>query len=163
MNLGAFTVTGLVWKQTGSEQIAAFNGLGRRSPVLAITMLFLLASLIGLPPLAGFTAKVNVLWVLFQNGGWWWLLIIVIGLNTIISAFYYFRIIRAMFLETSEDPAFFGNPVGVGLGAACAGVLVLLFLGWGPLYRLTDSYGKLYLSSRPAATSAPQTAMVEHN
>jgi NADH-quinone oxidoreductase subunit N len=158
MNLGAFTVAGVVAKQTGSEQIDAFNGLGRRSPVLAITMLCLLASLIGLPPLAGFAAKVNVLWVLFLNGGWWWILIIVIGLNTIISAFYYFRIIRAMYLETSDEPNFFGNPLGVGLGAACAGVLVLLFLAWGPLYKLTDTYGRLYLSQAPAQTALANPA-----
>jgi NADH-quinone oxidoreductase subunit N len=126
--------------------------------VLAITMFFVLASLIGLPLGAGFTAKVNLLWVLVLNGGWWWALIIVIGLNTIISAFYYFRIIRAMYLESSDEPGFFGNPVGVGLGAACAGVLVLLFLGWGPLYKLTENYGRLYLTHQPA-TPAAQTAM----
>ena len=153
MNLGAFTVAALVWRQTGSEEVSAFNGLGRRNPILAFAMLLFMASLIGLPPMGGFVAKVNVLWVLFQNGGWWWALIIAIGVNTIISAFYYFRIIRAMYLAApaGDAPAFFGNPIAVGLSGACGLVLVLLFVGWGPLHRLTSGYGRILLGAQPAA------------
>jgi NADH-quinone oxidoreductase subunit N len=125
-------------------------------------MLVFLASLIGLPPLGGFAAKVNLLWVMFLNGGWWWALIIVIGLNTIISAFYYFRVIRAMYLETSEAPAFFGNPLAVGLSGACALVLLLMFLGWGPLHRLTTTHARIYVSApdAPAPAAAPATQTV---
>ena len=42
-----------------------------------------------------------------------------------------------------ELPVFLGNPIAVGLGGACAAVLVLLFVGWGPLFRLTSSYGQI--------------------
>ena len=163
MNLGAFTVAALVWRQTGSEDLTAFNALGRRNPVLAFIMLIFLASLIGLPPLGGFVAKVNLLWVMFLNGGWWWALIIVIGVNTIISAFYYFRVIRAMYLETSDTPAFFGNPIAVGLSGACALVLFLLFVGWGPLHRLTSAYGRIHLAQPSAKLSQPpatQTVLI---
>src|SRR3569832_808104 len=81
MNLGAFTVAGVIARQTGSEDIRDYSGLRRRSPVLGAAMFCCLVSLIGLPPLGGFVAKVNVLWALFQNGGWWWILIVVIGIN----------------------------------------------------------------------------------
>ncbi|MEO6435438.1 MAG: NADH-quinone oxidoreductase subunit N [Tepidisphaeraceae bacterium] len=162
MNLGAFTAAALVWRETGSEDISAFKALGRRNPVLAFAMLIFLASLIGLPPLGGFVAKVNLLWVMFLNGGWWWLLIVVIGVNTVVSAFYYFRLIRAMYLEGSEAPRFFGNPIAVGLSSACALVLVLLFIGWGPLHRLTSGYGRIHLAqpATPASTTQPVASLL---
>jgi NADH-quinone oxidoreductase subunit N len=168
MNLGAFTVAGQVWRASGSEQLAAFRGLGRRSPVLAAAMFCCLVSLIGLPPFAGFAAKLTLLWVLFQNGGWWWALIIVIGVNTIISSFYYFRVVRAMYLERATDaeeeaaaaaPAPMMNPIGVGLSAACAAILVLMLVGFQPLSTLTTRYGRLHLATAaPVDAPAPQPA-----
>ncbi|HSV14536.1 MAG TPA: NADH-quinone oxidoreductase subunit N, partial [Tepidisphaeraceae bacterium] len=157
MNLGAFTVAALVARQSnGGETLADFTALGRRSPLLAACMFCCLISLIGLPPFAGFTAKWNLLWVLFQNGGWWWALIIVIGVNTIISAFYYFRVIRAMYLEDNEAPVFHGNPLGVAISVACSVALVLLLLGFSPLSRMTNNYSQLYLSG-PTSPSAAAT------
>src|SRR3954447_1685528 len=132
MNLGAFTIAGLIWRETGSEQIADYAGLSRRQPVLAVAMFCCLVSLIGLPPFAGFMAKWNVLWVLFQNGGWWWILIVVIGINTILSAFYYFRVIRVMYLTPSDEPALFPNPVGTAIGVACAAILLLMLIAYNP-------------------------------
>jgi NADH-quinone oxidoreductase subunit N len=146
MNLGAFTVAAMVAQSSGGgESLAHFAGLGRRSPLLAACMFCCMISLIGLPPFAGFTAKWNLLWVLFENGGWWWALIIVIGVNTIISAFYYFRVLRAMYLETSDAPAVAGNPLGVAIAVASCVALVILFIGFNPLNRMTSSYGQLYL------------------
>jgi NADH-quinone oxidoreductase subunit N len=150
MNLGAFTVAALVARQSGTEDLSGYRNLGRRSPILAGCMALFLLSLIGLPPLAGFWAKVNVLWVLIQNGGWWWALVAVIGVNTILSAFYYFRVIKPMFLESSDAPAFTPGPLGTGLGVACAMVLVVLFVGWNGLTRVSTYYSRL----RPAEASA---------
>jgi len=147
MNLGAFTIAGLIWRETGSERIADYAGLSRRQPVLAVAMFCCLVSLIGLPPFAGFMAKWNVLWVLFQNGGWWWILIVVIGINTILSAFYYFRVIRVMYLTPSDEPALFPNPVGTAIGVACAAILLLMLIAYNPLDRLTRSFGQVYLGS----------------
>jgi NADH-quinone oxidoreductase subunit N len=145
MNLGAFMTAGLIYRQTGSEDIRDYAGLGRRSPLLALCMFCCLISLIGLPPFAGFVAKLNLLWVLFRSGGWWIALIVVIGVNTILSAFYYFRVIRAMYLESSDKPAFFPNPLGLAISGLCSIVLVLLFIGWGPLGRATDYFSHFYL------------------
>src|SRR5205085_12145813 len=123
MNLGAFTVAGVIFRQTGSEDFRDYAGLGRRSPVLAACMFCCLISLIGLPPFAGFMAKLNVLWVLFQNGSWWWILIAIIGLNTILSAFYYFRVIKAIYLTEGPGETFFGHPLGTAMATVCALVL----------------------------------------
>src|SRR5205807_8393533 len=75
MNLGAFTVAGLIYRQTGSENINDYAGLGRRSWLLALCMTAFMFSLVGLPPLAGFMAKFNVMLALGDNGGWWWALV----------------------------------------------------------------------------------------
>jgi NADH-quinone oxidoreductase subunit N len=157
MNLGAFTIAGLVWRATGGENLADYRGLGRRQPVLAGAMFCCLVSLIGLPPFAGFLAKWNVLWVLFQNGGWWWALIIVIGVNTVLSAFYYFRIVKAMYLQGSDEPAFFPNPLGTAIGVACALILFAMLVAYNPLDRLTHHYANVYLggSSSTVAGDAP--------
>ncbi len=103
MNLGAFTVAGLVRRETGSENIDDYAGLGRRAPVLAACMAAFLFSLVGLPPLAGFVAKVNLMWVLMQNGGPWWALVVVIGLNTVLSLYYYLRVVKVMYLEEAPS------------------------------------------------------------
>ena len=164
MNLGAFTVAGLVYRQTGSEDLAAFRGLGRRSPLLAACMFGFMISLIGLPPFAGFVAKLNLLWVLIENGGWWWALVAVIGVNTIVSAFYYFRVIRAMYVDASDEPAFVGRPVGTALSVVCLAALVVMLVGFNPLYGLTSRYGKLHQTARnpAAAPAAPvQSASAE--
>src|SRR5256885_11254103 len=71
MNLGAFTVAGLVWRETGSESLEAFSGLGRRSPVLAIALGAFMFSLVGLPPLGGLAAKGTGRGGRFRDGGGW--------------------------------------------------------------------------------------------
>ena len=57
-------------------------------------------------------AKVNVLGVLISGGGWWWILVAVIGVNTVLSLYYYARIIKLMYLRSSDEPAFVGGRRG---------------------------------------------------
>ena len=156
MNLGAFTVAGLMYRQTGSENINDYAALWRRSPLAAVCMTVFMFSLIGLPPFAGFVAKFNLMWVLGENGGWWWWLVAVIGVNTIFSLYYYVRVVRIMYLNPSDAPAVNVNPLGLGLAVACAAMLLLMFVGLSPLSRLTTNYGRLYLG--PAKPQAAQTA-----
>jgi NADH-quinone oxidoreductase subunit N len=159
MNLGAFTVAGLIWRVTGSEDINDYAALGRRAPLLAASMAIFMFSFVGLPPLAGFVAKLNLMVVLARNGGWWWALVVVIGINTIFSLYYYLRVVKVMYLSESDREDVAANPLGVGLAMASALMLVILFIGWGPLNRLATNYGRMYLSSQSAATGA--TAMAE--
>jgi NADH-quinone oxidoreductase subunit N len=158
MNLGAFTVAGVVAKQAGTELIDDYKGFGRRSPVLGAAMAAFMFSLVGLPPFAGFVAKLNVMWVLADNGGWWWWLVAVIGVNTIFSLYYYLRVVKVMYLdpakEGSREVTVASNPLGAGLAAACAVILVLMLVGFGPMDTLTTAYGKLHL--QPASAAKPQ-------
>jgi NADH-quinone oxidoreductase subunit N len=127
MNLGAFSVTAMVTWQTKSEDIDAFSGLGRRAPWLAVPMVCCLVSLVGLPPFAGFIAKVWILLTLGEAGGTlYWSLLIVAVLNTLVSLFFYFRIIKAMFLVDRGDAEFSPPIVGVAIANVCAIALVAL-------------------------------------
>ena len=154
MNLGVFAVTAVVMARTGSEAVDAFAGLGRASPVLAGSMLVCLVSLIGLPPAGGFWAKVAILVALAQGGGFGRALVAVVVMNTIVSAFYYFRLIRVMYLTPGDQPNGGGRwePVGTLLGGACAAALGVLFFAAGPLFPAISSAGAPAVAA--AATDA---------
>jgi len=153
MNLGAFTVAGLIYAQTGSENFLQWGAMWRRSPVMSVCMAAFMFSLVGLPPFAGFVAKLNVMLVLGSNGGWWWALVAVIGVNTIFSLYYYVRVLKVMFLEPSDAPALQPNPLGSTIAVACALMLVWMLVRYEPLYRLTGNYGKIYLGGSPSAAA----------
>ncbi len=101
MNLGAFYVVVLVANEMGSETIDGYRGLGSRAPLVAIAMVVFLASLTGLPPLAGFFGK----WLLFTavlEQGYYWLALVGL-LNSVVSLYYYMRIVKAMFFEEADE------------------------------------------------------------
>jgi NADH-quinone oxidoreductase subunit N len=101
MNLGAFYVVMLVANKTGSEDISAYRGLGYRSPLIAVAMAIFLISLTGLPPTAGFVGKFY-LFAAVLDARWIWLAVIG-AINTVISLYYYARVLRYMFLRDPED------------------------------------------------------------
>jgi len=103
MNLGAFTVAGLVERHSGSDRLDQFAGLGTRNPRLAAAMTIFLFSLVGLPPLAGFAVKWIILSALWQHQ----LAFVAVAIlaNTLLSLFYYMRIARAMYFSSAEGAA----------------------------------------------------------
>jgi NADH-quinone oxidoreductase subunit N len=157
MNLGAFTVAALVSKETHGENLEDFAGLGKRSPALAVCMAIFMFSLIGIPPFAGFAAKLNIMILLARAGGFGWPLLAIIGLNTIFSLYYYARVIKAMFLENSPRPAFVPGPLGMGICVMSAVALLVMFVGYSPLLNLAGQYSQVYQSPPPVqvATAAP--------
>ena len=84
--------------------IEGFNGLAKQQPVLAITATIFLLSLTGIPLTAGFQAKFYMLIAAVQNGHHIWLVILAV-LCAAISAYYYFRIIQAMYFKESNESA----------------------------------------------------------
>ncbi len=133
MNLGAFAVAAAVVTRTGSEAVEAFAGLGRTSPVLAGSMLACLVSLIGLPPVGGFWVKLGVLLTLAGGGPWGLALVAVVVLNTVASAFYYFRVVRAMYLRPGGAAAGGWEWPSVALAGACGAALAVGFVAARPL------------------------------
>ena len=101
MNLGAFFVVQLIANKLDTENIDEYNGLGYRSPVLAVCMTVFLISLAGLPPTSGFIGKLYVFSSVI-NSGYIWLAIIGV-LNSVVSLYYYAKIIRNMYLRDVES------------------------------------------------------------
>ncbi len=112
MNLSAFAAVAFLRNAINSESIADYAGLIRRSPGFAICLSIVMFSLIGLPPLAGFAAKFaafSSLAVQFDTGslaeldGRLLALLVIGGLNTVISLFYYLRVVRVMIFQPEPD------------------------------------------------------------
>jgi NADH-quinone oxidoreductase subunit N len=97
MNFSAFAVAALLRNATGSETIDDYAGLVRRSPGLTVWLAIILFSLVGLPPLAGFSAKFAAFAALVEADLLW--LLAIGGLNTVLSLFYYLRVVRVAVLR----------------------------------------------------------------
>ncbi len=121
MNMGAFYVVMLVSNKLDTEWISDYEGLGHRSPFLGVAMAIFLVALAGFPPTAGFIAKVYIFGATI-NAGWIWL-VAVAGLATVISLYYYVRVVRNMFLV---DPAESDGPVILDSGSMTILVLLLI-------------------------------------
>jgi NADH-quinone oxidoreductase subunit N len=123
-------------KSGGDETLTAFKGLGRRAPIIAVVMTVFLFSLTGLPPMAGFIGKFYIFSALLRAGGTWnWVVAVVGVLNSVVSLFYYARVIRAMYLEKGErtDSTEVRKVFGA-TGVALAVPTLVLGVYWGPVY-----------------------------
>jgi NADH-quinone oxidoreductase subunit N len=101
-SLGAFSILSILEREQGTS-IESFNGLFRRNPFMAVAMTIALLSLAGIPPLPGFFGKYMVFALALENG--FTGLVIVAVITSLIGAYYYFRIIIAMFMkESAESP-----------------------------------------------------------
>ena len=102
-NLAAFGVISAVEGASERTDIAAYKGLYRTNPKLAFVMMLAVFSLAGIPPFAGFFSKFFIFAAAAREGEY--VLVLIALLNTVISLYYYLLIIKAMFLETTEEPA----------------------------------------------------------
>ncbi len=100
-NVAAFAAIIAYTRIIQSDRLEDFAGMWRRAPVLALVMVLAFASLIGLPPLAGFFGKVLV-FLSAVDGGFAWLALLGV-LNSVLSAIYYLRVARVAFFD---PPAF---------------------------------------------------------
>ncbi|MEO8232762.1 MAG: NADH-quinone oxidoreductase subunit N [Ignavibacteriota bacterium] len=100
MNLGAFYIVMLIANKIDSEEIDDFKGLGYSIPFLGTALGIFLVSLTGLPPTAGFVGKLY-LFIALVDAKMITVAIIAL-LNTVISLYYYIRVLKAMFLDRSD-------------------------------------------------------------
>lgn len=131
MNLAAFAIVAFLRNAIHSEEIADYAGLVRRSPGLTVCMAIVMFSLLGLPPLAGFQGKFVIFGALVTAK--LWALLLVGILNTVLSLFYYLRVVRVMVLapEPLHRPAP-AIPLSSMVGSYCAlltlPIVVLFFM-----------------------------------
>lgn len=102
-NLGLFFVVIVVGERTGSYRLSEYEGLARRAPLLAAVLGLCLLSLTGLPPTAGFLAKLYIFNAAVQASEPWLVGLVAVGvLNTALSAFYYLRWARLLVREAPD-------------------------------------------------------------
>ncbi len=100
MNLGAFAVVIAVARRSRSGEISSYSGLFETSPTLAVVMTIFLASLAGIPPLAGWFAKFAMFRAIVDAGnGWAIALAVIAAVNSVIAFFYYVGVIRYMWFK----------------------------------------------------------------
>lgn len=139
MNLGAFAAVAMLRNTLGSEQIADYAGLIGRAPGFVVCVTVMLFSLVGLPPLAGFVAKFAIFAPMVATGFGVMLLLVVIGvLNTVLSLFYYLRVVKVMVMDPEPaDRADVKLPILGKPGLYCLMLtlpLVVLGVWWNELY-----------------------------
>ncbi len=138
MNLGAFLVVIALNNRLGSEEIDEYRGIGFREPLLAVIMVVFLLSLAGIPPTFGFIAKFY-LFAAAIDGQMGWLALIAV-INSVISLYYYMRIVKAMFFEHSESEGGLGlSPVHMALLVVLAVPTLVLGLYWVPVKAFADA------------------------
>ena len=101
-NLGAFGVVEAISNASGVETIDGYNGLYKTNPKLSLLMTLSLFSLAGIPPVAGFFGKFFLFTSAASSG--YFILVLIAVLNATISLYYYLKVVRAMFIEKSENP-----------------------------------------------------------
>jgi NADH-quinone oxidoreductase subunit N len=133
MSLGIFIFAGQV-EGIGETDLSfdSYRGLGLRQPFVGLLASILLLSLTGIPPFAGFWGKFSLFSAALHNG---YVGLAVIGaLNSVVSAYYYFRLMVNMYMRSPQQNdkrvSYAGAPLVTSALALCAGLMV--WLGIGP-------------------------------
>ena len=142
-NLGAFIAIIAISNKIGSDQISDYAGMARRSPLLALGLMLCLVSLTGIPPTAGFIAKVYIFNAAVESNLIW--LVIIGVLNSVVAAYYYLRVVLLMYTEepVTEEPIRPGPFLGVAMAIAVGGVLFIGIIP-GPLLEASESAARIF-------------------
>jgi NADH-quinone oxidoreductase subunit N len=127
MTVGAFALVAFFEHKDGGTTLKEYAGLGRRHPVAAVALAVFLFSLAGIPPTAGFFGKFYLFRAALENGlvG----LTIVAVMASLVSAYYYLRVIVAMFMDEKETSRHISKPAwAISL---VVGICLLLILAMG--------------------------------
>jgi NADH-quinone oxidoreductase subunit N len=124
-NVGAFAVVIIFSNMTNSDQLEDYDGLSRRSPLLAFALLIFFLSLAGVPPLAGFIGKLYVFAAAMNEG--LVALVVIGGINIVISMYYYLVVIKRVYINMPKEntPIPVSFPMRLVLFTAVGGVLFL--------------------------------------
>ncbi len=127
MNIAVFSIIKVVEKERGGTTLDHFKGLSKTHPALALCMTIALVSLLGIPFTAGFFGK---LWVFSSaiSARIYWIVIAAV-LNSALSAFYYFNIAKAMYIENGDTDklsmTYLSNPATISAFICTAGTLII--------------------------------------
>jgi len=133
MNIGAFAIVILF---DNREEIGQYAGLSKSHPIAAAMMLVFMFSLTGIPPTAGFIGKFN-LFAAAVHAGYTWLVVVAV-IFSVISAFYYLRVIMNMYMKPATHEASVTSSPGLWVALFVA-VVAVLIIGILPSIVLTGS------------------------
>jgi len=124
-NMGAFIAIIAISNKLNSDLIEDYSGIGKRAPLVALALTLCLISLIGIPPAAGFMAKFYIFSAAVQHNLLW--LVIIAVINSVISAYYYLRVVKVMWLgqAVSEEKVPSSGVLRLALSLCCLGVFLL--------------------------------------
>ena len=126
MNLGAFSCIFMMKRHDiYYENINDLSGLSKNHPVLALSFLIILFSLAGIPPLAGFFAKFYIFVSVIESK--MYALAIIGLLSTVISAFYYLKIIKIIYFDNPKKPFEINYDIGLKISLAVSSILTLFY------------------------------------
>jgi NADH-quinone oxidoreductase subunit N len=128
-NLTAFFAIVAISNRIESDQIDEYAGMVRRSPFLAVALALALIALIGVPPTSIFIAKIYI-FTAAVNSGLTWLAVLGV-VNSVVSAYYYIRVIRVMFLQEPPSEEAIPSSIPFKFALATAGA-AMLWLGVAP-------------------------------
>ena len=132
-NLTAFFAIIAIGNRIGSDLIDDYSGVAQRAPLLAVALALALVALIGVPPTSIFIAKLYIFTAAVKADLTWLAILGVV--NSVVSAYYYIRIIRVMFLQPARSAERFSAPPASWLALGLAGA-AMLFVGIAPGYVL---------------------------
>jgi NADH-quinone oxidoreductase subunit N len=138
-NLAAFGIVMTFSLVVGSDEISAYSGLSRRKPWLALAMLVVFLSLAGMPPLAGFMAKIFVFAAAVKVDMVWLAFIGV--LNSIVGLYYYLIVLKHVYLFRSDDeskPIDISRPYSIALTILVIGIILVGTL-FGPWFNISTT------------------------
>ena len=126
MNLGLFSCL-LMMKRNNEyfENLEDLSGLSRNHPLLSLSLLIILFSLAGIPPLAGFFAKFYIFKAVIEQSMYF--LAIVGLLSTVIAAFYYLRIIKIMYFDKVIDKFDTDHSLWLKFSLTASTLLILIY------------------------------------
>jgi NADH-quinone oxidoreductase subunit N len=125
MNLGAFLVLVALRRQKIiGDEMDDISGLMKKSPGYAVLMLIFLISLAGIPPTAGFLGKYYIFWSLIQAHQY--TLAVIATLYAAVAIYYYFRIVKSMFVSELKEKAPMATSFGMRVALTVSGVMTLV-------------------------------------
>ena len=126
MNLGLFSCL-LMFKRNNEyyENIEDLSGLSENHPVLSLSLLIILFSLAGIPPLAGFFAKFYIFTSVIEQSMYF---LAVVGLlSTVVAAFYYLRLIKIMYFDKEKEKYDTDHSIWLKFSLTASTLLILIY------------------------------------
>ena len=107
------------------DKVEDLSGLSKNHPLLSLSLMIILFSLAGIPPLAGFFAKFYIFTAVIEQSMYF--LAIVGLLSTVIAAFYYIRLIKVMYFDEQKEKYDLNHSIGLKMILVISSTIILIY------------------------------------